>query len=207
MELLILSTTAATLIALFAVFRLPLNRITVPGAAIGGIVAVFALIQFLNYYHPYSGTSRQYLTTTQLPPELTVQESALPLEVGEYNLVVWFHPNNLLRLEDGSEAEVTFDHIPGRVFGGQVRRMLPLPDEHRQWDQNMLFDADMVAAEPRIPVVIDISDPDYADFVNRVPIGSRAQAAVYGNELQQLAVVRKTLLRMSAWMNYLSPLS
>ncbi len=207
MELLILSTAAATLIARFTVFRLPLNRITVPGATIGGLAMVFALIQFLNYYHPYSGNSRQYLTTTQLPPELTVQESALPLEVGEYNLVVWFHPNNLLRLEDGSEAEVTFDHIPGRVFSGQVRRMLPQPDEHRLWDQEMLFDSDLAASEPRIPVVIDIFDPDYADFIDRVPIGSRAQAAVYGNELRELAVVRQTLLRMSAWMNYLTPLS
>ena len=84
---------------------------------------------------------------------------------------------------------------------------MPLPDEHRLWDQEMLFDTDVVTAEHRIPVVIDISDPGYEDFVSRVPVGSRAQAAVYGNELQQLAVVRKTLLRMSAWMNYLSPLS
>ena len=207
MELLIISTCSAIFIALFTLLRIPLNRWTVPTASIGGIIMVFALIQVLNYYHPYSGVSRQHLTATQLAPDIAEPESALPLVVGEYNLVVWFHQNNLLRLEDGSAAEVTFDHIPGKVFSGKLRRVLPVPDEDLAWAPENGRDTPGVADQPRIPVVIDISDPRYNQYFTRVPGGSRAQAAVYGEELQELALVRKTLLRMSAWMNYLTPLT
>jgi hypothetical protein len=59
----------------------------------------------------------------------------------------------------------------------------------------------------RIPVLIDITDRRYALYASQIPNGSRAQVTVYGRELQELALVRKTLLRMSAWMSYLSPFS
>ena len=58
-----------------------------------------------------------------------------------------------------------------------------------------------------IPVLIKISDPAYETYLMPTPGKLQAQAAVYGDELEQLALVRKTLLRMSAWMNYLSPVS
>ena len=63
MEGLIIAGYAAICIALFTVLRIPLNRWTVPTASIGGIVLTFALIQLLNFYHPYSGMSRQFLTS------------------------------------------------------------------------------------------------------------------------------------------------
>ena len=57
----------------------------------------------------------------------------------------------------------------------------------------------------RIPVFINITDPRYQTYAGQIPGGSYAQAAVYSEHLHHVAIMRKILLRMSAWMNYLFP--
>jgi len=202
MELLLISVYTAICIAVFTVLRLPLNRWTVPTFSIGGAVLIFSLIQMLNYYHPYSGVSRQYLTTTPITPSVTDQVTEGPMTGEGPNLVAWFHQNSLFRLNDGSAAEVTFDSIPGKVFSGEVQMVLPTMDEDHA--QDSIFDPSAAASQPRIPVLINITDPRYANYVTQVPGGLHAQTAIYGEQLHHLALVRKTLLRMSSWMNYLS---
>ncbi len=58
MEILLISVYTAICIAVFTILRIPLNRWTVPTASVGGLVLTFALIQLLNYFHPYSGMSQ-----------------------------------------------------------------------------------------------------------------------------------------------------
>ncbi|MDH3534455.1 MAG: hypothetical protein OER87_01750 [Gammaproteobacteria bacterium] len=199
MEFLLVAGYAAVCIAAFTVLRIPLNRWTVPTASIGGIVMIFALVQVLNYFHPYSSMSRQFVTTAPITPSVTMQSPT-----GEdHSLVAWFHQNSLSHLGDGSAAEVTFDTIPGKVFSGKVRMVAPTLGDDHDWSGMKVFDPPASAGQARIPVIIDITDPRYAVYVSSVPIGSHAQTAIYGAELDQLALVRKTLLRMSAWMNYL----
>ena len=55
----------------------------------------------------------------------------------------------------------------------------------------------------RLPVLVAVTDERYRLYHASLPAGA-AQTAVYGEDLQRLAVVRQTLLRMAAWMNYLS---
>ena len=174
MEIMTILVYTALIIAVFTTFRIPLNQWTVPSAAIGGLVLVLGLIQFLNFYHPYSNTSRHLSAVS-------------PSEAASPYLVAWFPANRLLRLNDGAAAEVTFDAIPGQVFWGQVQTVPPGSEGNTQ-----------------IPVMITITDPSYLDYKSRMPGSYHAQTAVYGEDMQQLALVRKTLLRMSAWMNYLT---
>lgn len=207
MEMFIISAYVAICIVLFTVFRVPLNRITVPSASITGLVLAFALIQMLNYYHPHSDTSRQYLTTRPLAADDKAQSAEMPMAIEESNLVAWFPEKSLLRLKHGSMAEVSFDAIPGRVFAGMVKTVMPAPEASQGWAQRARQDVAAVDDQPLIPVVIDITDRRYAWYASQIPDRSRAQAAIYGSELQELATVRQTLLRMSAWMNFLTPLS
>jgi energy-coupling factor transporter transmembrane protein EcfT len=204
MELLLILVYAAVCIAVFTVLRIPLNRWTVPAASIGGAVLIFALVQLLNYYHPYSGMSRQYLTSTPTTPDVTGQATGLSKTNEEQNLLAWFHQNAQFRLNDGSAAEVTFDSIPGKVFSGKLRTVLPTPNEDHARAQDNILDPPVAASQPRILVLINITDPRYARYSSQIPDGSQAQTAVYGEQFHHLALVRKTLLRMSSWMNYLS---
>lgn len=53
MDLLLILTYAAFCVALFKIFRIPLNKWTVPTAVLGGILIIGALIFTMNYNHPY----------------------------------------------------------------------------------------------------------------------------------------------------------
>ncbi len=207
MELFIISGYAAICIALFTVMRIPLNKWTVPTASVGGVVLTFALIQLLNYYHPYSGMSRQYQPITPVTTTDTRQTTDFVPALEDRNVVAWFPQNSLLRLKQGNDAEVTFDSIPGKVFAGLVRTVKPVSDRDRDWARGVTLNAAAREGEIQIPVLIGITDRRYALYAAQIPNGSRAQATVYGREFQELALVRKTLLRMSAWMSYLSPFS
>lgn len=200
MELYLISGYVALCIAIFAVLRIPLNRWTVPTASIGGAVLVFGFIQVLNFYHPYSGLSQQ--AGRSIPQTIAGPGSDISTSVNSHNLVAWFQQNSLPRLDHRSTVEVTFDSIPGQVFSAELGMVLPMPLEGQTRDNPLRQPS--ASGQPRIPVLINITDARYAEFALRLPAGAPASAAIYGEELQHLALVRKTLLRMSAWMNYLS---
>lgn len=204
MELMIVLAYTAVCIAVFSLFRLPLNRVTVPFASIGGLVLSFGLVQLLNHYHPYTSDSRQYLVATPAVSTPGVAGSEVPVMIEEPNLVAWFDQNSRMRLDDGDLAEVTFDSIPGRVFAARVRGVLPAPGEYRSADNLYVRGNE---SEPRIPVLIDITDPTFRIYSGYLPGGSHAETAVYSEDHIQLALVRMTLLRMSAWLNYLTPIT
>jgi hypothetical protein len=171
------------------------------------VVLTFALIQLLNYYHPYSGMSRQYQPFRPVTTADIRQTTDFTPAIEDRNVVAWFPQNSLLRLKQGNLAEVTFDSIPGQVFAGLVRTVTPASDRDQDWARGATLNAVAREGQARIPVLIGITDRRYALYAAQIPEGSRAQVTVYGRELPELALVRKTLLRMSAWTSYLSPLS
>ncbi len=119
--------------------------------------------------------------------------------------VGWFRQNSMLRLKVGDDAEVAFDGIPGRVFTGKVKGVLPALKEGQVQASGTLINP-MAAPYPgRIAVWIEITDPEFEVFRDRVPGGAYAQAAIYTEHFHHVAIMRKILLRMSSWMNYLFP--
>ncbi len=317
MDLLLILTYTAICIVIFKVFKIPLNKWSVPTAVLGGIILIGSLILAMNYNHPYSEKSRQYFVTTPIVPNVTGQVievpvvgnetlkkgdvlfrldpkpfafkvnslkarvSAAKIEYGRaeklfqakagskrdldlalsnlddqtaqlakatydmrqtvvrapakgyvtqvilrpgmraaslplrpvmvfvsgenHYLVGWFRQNSLLRLEAGSEAEVAFDGIPGMVFSGEVKQVHRAMAEGQVQATGNLINPDMAPRPGRIPVLIVITDPRFDAYSALIPGGSYAQTAIYSEHLHHVAIMRKILLRMSAWMNYLFP--
>jgi len=317
MDLLLILTYTAICVAVFKIFKIPLNKWSVPTAVLGGVVLIGSLILLMNYNHPYSEIARQYFVTTPIVPNVTGQVIEVPvagnqpLEAGdilfkldptpfqarvaslearvsaareeyerteklfkasagskrdfdlaaanledlrgqlaeaEYNLeqttvrapskgyvtqvilrpgmraaslplrpvmifvsgeehymVAWFRQNSLLRLKAGYEAEVAFDGVPGTVFEGEVATVVPALAEGQVQATGNLINPGLVPRPGRVPVVINITDPRFESYASQLPGGSYAQAAVYSDHLHHVAIMRKILLRMSAWMNYLFP--
>ena len=52
MDLLIILTYVAIAWSIFKIFKIPVNKWTVPTAALGGVFIVSALILLMNYNHP-----------------------------------------------------------------------------------------------------------------------------------------------------------
>jgi len=68
MDLILVLSYTAVCFAIFKVFKIPLNKWTVPTAVLGGIVLIGTLIMLMNYNHPYSEVSREYFVSTPITP-------------------------------------------------------------------------------------------------------------------------------------------
>ena len=317
MELILILTYTAICVAIFKIFRIPLNKWSVPTAALGGVVMISAIFIVMNYNHPYSEISRDYFITTPIVPAVSgtvVEVPVTPLTAlkqgdilfrldpepfenrvssltalivlaradadratellrsrnisqrdadaaytrlenlngqlltAQFELdesvvraptdgyvaqmvlrpgmramaaplrpvmvfvhkeskyfVGWFRQNSLLRLTVGSDAEVAFDGIPGRVFSGKVAGVLPALKEGQLQASGNLINPMAAPFPGRIMVKIDITDPEFEAFDAIVPGGAYAQAAIYSEHAHHVAILRKILLRMLSWLNYLFP--
>lgn len=115
-------------------------------------------------------------------------------------MVAAFRQNSALRLREGFEAEIVYPSIPGRVFKGVVKNVLPNLGEGQLQSGGTLLGTEVFRQAGRVAVEIDVTD-DMSEF--RLPTGSRAQVAVYSDHWHHVAIMRRILLRMSSWQNYL----
>jgi len=94
MDLLLLLTYAAICIFIFKVFRVPLNKWTVPTAVLGGVVLVGTLVLLMNYNHPFTHKARQVFVVTPIVPEIKARvvdvpaSANTPLKQGEPMIVL-----------------------------------------------------------------------------------------------------------------------
>ncbi|EIK97133.1 secretion protein HlyD family protein [Pseudomonas sp. M47T1] len=317
MDLLLILTYAAVCIALFKIFRIPLNKWTVPTAVLGGVVLMGALIFTMNYNHPYSEVARTYFISVPVIPVVTAKvievpvQANVPLEKGDvlfrldptpfdnkvksikaqlsvakgdqyrvselikrgfgtpreleaamghaddlqaqlniaqfeldnttvrapskgfvtqvalrpgimatkfplrpsmvfipdegFYFTAWMRQNSLLRLTVGDEAEVAFDGIPGQVFAGRVKSVLGVIGEGQVQPSGDLISYTGSPPPGRVPVIIEITDPAFAQYSKQMPGGAYGQTALYSQHFHHIAAMRKILLRMAAWMNYIFP--
>ena len=115
-------------------------------------------------------------------------------------LMAAFRQNSALRLRAGYEAEIVYPGIPGRAFRGRVVSVLPNMAEGQLQTSGNLVGTESFQRIGRVPVVIEILD-DMSEY--NLPTGSRAQVAIYSDHFHHVAIMRKILLRMSSWQNYL----
>jgi multidrug resistance efflux pump len=113
-------------------------------------------------------------------------------------LGAWFQQNSLQRIHPGEQAEVAFDAVPGRVFKARVGSVQEAISGGQLQPTGVLQD---IAQQPngRALAVIEVTE-DLSSY--QIPPGSEAQVAVYTDHIAELALLRKILLRMMSWKNY-----
>jgi len=112
-------------------------------------------------------------------------------------LVGAFQQNSLQRVTRGDAAEIAFDAVPGQIFHGEVISVLDalaagqiLPSGGVQ---------DFKVGEGRALARIKITD-DLSSY--QIPLGSAAQVAILTHHFHHIALLRRILLRMKSWQNY-----
>jgi len=111
-----------------------------------------------------------------------------------------FLQNSAQRIEEGSEAEFILPAVPGRFFKGKiVMGGAYIPQGQLQPSGN-LVDPEQIKGEGRILVAIE-PEEDLSKYL--IVPGSTAQVAIYTQHMHHLAIMRKVLLRMKSWTNFI----
>ena len=110
-----------------------------------------------------------------------------------------FQQNSLQRVKTGDEAEIAFDAVPGRVFKGKVRVVLDAIAAGQLQPTGALVDVGERTAGGRALALIDIED-DISGY--QIPLGAAGQVAIYTEHWHHVSMIRKILLRMRSWQNY-----
>jgi multidrug resistance efflux pump len=114
-------------------------------------------------------------------------------------LAAAFQQNALQRVLAGDEAEVLFKGIPGRVFKAKVRLVIDAIAGGQLQTTGTIREVGATLPEDRAIALLDIVD-DMSGY--QVPLGSSGEAAIYTHHLHGLSLLRKILLRMRSWQNY-----
>ena len=116
------------------------------------------------------------------------------------SLAAAFQQNALQRVKAGDEVEIAFDSVPGRVFKGKVREVVDAIAAGQIQPTGALMDLGARTSGGRAVAVIDIED-DISNY--QIPLGSAAEVAIYTEHWHHVALLRRILLRMRSWQNYI----
>jgi multidrug resistance efflux pump len=111
-----------------------------------------------------------------------------------------FRQNSTQRLKKGFEAEFVFRALPGKVFKGEVVEVIPAIAEGQFQAKGALVKSSDLVTSGRVLVKLRIND-DLSEY--QLPMGSAAEIAVYSDSFTHVAIMRKILIRMKSWQNYL----
>jgi multidrug efflux pump subunit AcrA (membrane-fusion protein) len=114
-------------------------------------------------------------------------------------LAAGFQQNALQRVRPGDEVEVAFDAVPGRIFKGKVARVLDAIATGQFQAGGTLQDMGERPPGGRAVAIIDL-EGDISAY--NIPGGAAAQVAVYTEYAHHFAIIRRILLRMRSWQNY-----
>jgi multidrug resistance efflux pump len=137
-----------------------------------------------------------YVSPLQMRPTMTFVNT----EAKDKELGAAFEQNSLQRVTAGDEAEVAFDAVPGRVFKAKVRFVLDAIAAGQFTASGTLIDFGERTAGGRALAIIDVED-DMSPY--QIPLGAAGMVAIYTEHWHHVSLLRKILLRMHSWQNYI----
>jgi multidrug resistance efflux pump len=79
MELLLALIYVSICIAIFKIFKIPVNQWSLSTAVLGGIVGIFLLLLVMNYNHPFTNNARIYFPVTPILPNVKGRVVEVPV--------------------------------------------------------------------------------------------------------------------------------
>jgi multidrug resistance efflux pump len=117
----------------------------------------------------------------------------------EYQVFALFGQNELHQVEAGNEVEITLDTYPGRVIKGHVDSIIWAQAQGQMDASGDLPRTGLQLPPGRFPVKIIIAEKDRPLFL---AAGARGSAAIYTEHLTVLHILRKVLLRVASYLDY-----
>jgi multidrug resistance efflux pump len=118
----------------------------------------------------------------------------------EYQIFALFGQNELHQVEPGNEAELTLDTYPGRVVKAHVDSIIWAQGQGELEASGDLPRTTFVPPPGRFPVKLVVAEHDRALFL---AAGARGSAAIYTEHLKLVHIIRKVLLRVASYLDYI----
>jgi multidrug resistance efflux pump len=118
----------------------------------------------------------------------------------EYQIFALFGQNELHQVVPGNEAEITLDTYPGRVIKAHVDSVIWAQGQGQLEASGDLPRTTFVAPPGRFPVKLVVGEQDRELFL---AAGARGSAAIYTEHLTLVHIIRKVLLRVASYLDYI----
>jgi multidrug resistance efflux pump len=146
-----------------------------------------------------------YVINLQLRPGAFVAgiplNAVMTLVEAEGQVVALFNQNELHKVAPGNEVEFTVKTLPGRIIKGSVDSVVWAQGQGQLAASGTVPMSGFVAAPPgRYAVKFDIVERDRAVFL---AAGAAGDAAIYTEHLHAVHIIRKVILRVGSYLNYL----
>jgi multidrug resistance efflux pump len=146
-----------------------------------------------------------YVINLQLRPGAFVAgipfNAVMTLIDAEGQVVALFNQNELHQVAPGNEAEFTLYTDPGRIIKGKVDSVIWAQGLGQLPPSGTLPMIGVLTQPPgRFAVKFDIADKDKEVFM---AAGAAGSAAIYTDRLHAIHIIRKVILRVGAYLNYL----
>jgi len=118
-------------------------------------------------------------------------------------VVALYHQNELHQIAPGNEAEFALKTLPGRIIKAKVDSIIWAQGQGQLPASGTVPMSGFVAQPPgRYAVKFDIAERDKALFL---AAGAAGDAAIYTEHLHAIHIIRKVILRVGSYLNYLIP--
>jgi multidrug resistance efflux pump len=117
------------------------------------------------------------------------------------SIVALYRQNELHKVAPGNEAEFALDTYPGRIIKGTVNSIIWAQGAGQLQSTGSLPMTGVLTAPPqRFAVKFDVADKDKELFL---AAGAAGDAAIYTDHAEFLHIIRKVILRVGSYLNYL----
>jgi multidrug resistance efflux pump len=119
-------------------------------------------------------------------------------------LVVGIPQSRLRHVDKGQEVEVALRMFPGQVLTGRVDRIVGV-NAAAQMVPSGVIPSVPTMADPALPFGVVIRLDKEVVNLAAIPGGAVGTAAIYTDSVAATHMIRRVMMRMEAWMNYIKP--
>jgi multidrug resistance efflux pump len=117
------------------------------------------------------------------------------------DIVASFSQSAIRLVKVGDEVEIVFNTIPGKVFSGQIERVIKVSSQAQLTASSTLPTMTGVPVNDRWGIRVTLDDELQA---KELPQGAAGTLAVYTSKGKAVHIISKVTLRIKAWLTYLT---
>lgn len=119
------------------------------------------------------------------------------IETTEQVIAMKVAQSHFQHIRTDQPAEVLFELFPGKIFDARVKFIVQANPEGQVTPSGLALSATSVSREPFV-VELKLDQP-----IKDLPPGSIGEATIYTDTLKITHAVRRVMMRMNTWLNYL----